>query len=378
MKSSVLPKLRQGLAAVALLLLTSLSAQAEPFFFNKDMNMVLDKATGLVWQTCSVGQTWDGKTCAGQAKTFNFFEAQNLTKDGWRVPTIRELYSLIYCSTWQTKDRVDLQDGGPAIPNLCVGNYSKPTINTTAFPQTPPTGFWSSSPYVGNSSNAWYVSFNGGLVNDLSRNDYYGRVRLVRASQSLGSEADLEFPISMSEITRLLEAKRQEEQRIAEAKRQEEQRIAEAKRQEEQRIAEAEARRAKAQRAAAERSLIAGGAQALYLQAGRAQRSGSVTVGGVSFNASELYEMVVEKFPKSEYAVKASDQLNAMDRTERQSSAVRDAANRAADAQRDADRNASNRAACFSEVKTCEAKCTYSDSQSYREFCVRNCQRSCN
>jgi hypothetical protein len=41
--------------------------------------------------------------------------------------------------------------------------------------------FWSSSPYVGNSS-AWFVNFYGGYVYLSNRNDNY-QVRLVRVSQ---------------------------------------------------------------------------------------------------------------------------------------------------------------------------------------------------
>ena len=42
--------------------------------------------------------------------------------------------------------------------------------------------FWSSSPYVANSTNAWNVNFNNGNVNGNNRtNNNY--VRLVRASE---------------------------------------------------------------------------------------------------------------------------------------------------------------------------------------------------
>ena len=190
-------------------------------------------------------------------------------------------------------------------------------------------------------------------------------VRLVRASTISDGEAALKFAFSVDEINR-------QEQRIAEAKRQEEQRLADLKRQEEE-------RRAKSQRAAAERSLVAGGAQALYLQAGKAQRNGTIEQGGVSFYASELYEMIVEKFPKSEFAVKATDQLNALDRTERQGQAARQAAERQAEALRDADRNASNRAACFSEVNSCVARCrSLGMNYDSTQYCVNNCQKTCN
>ena len=141
---------------------------------------------------------------------------------------------------------------------------------------------------------------------------------------------------------------------------------------------EIERKRAEAARTAALKKLVAGGAQSLYLQAGKAQRSGSADVNGVSFSADELYELIVEKFSSSDFAVKAADQLNAMDRSQRQASATRDAAaasERAANAQRDADRNSSGRAACFSQVRSCEARC--SDS-SNRGVCIQMCQRTCN
>jgi hypothetical protein len=142
---------------------------------------VKDVQTGLTWARCSVGHAWNGSTCAGQAKTFTFDQAQQQAGNGWRVPTVRELHSLVWCSTGKTSDQDDPKDGKGSIANLCDGDFSRPTIRAAAFPQ--PAGFfWSSSPYVGGSSNAWSVSFNYGYV---YYNDRYnhGQVRLVRASQ---------------------------------------------------------------------------------------------------------------------------------------------------------------------------------------------------
>ena len=42
--------------------------------------------------------------------------------------------------------------------------------------------FWSSSPNVGNSNNAWNVNFNNGNVNNNNR-DNNNHVRLVRAGE---------------------------------------------------------------------------------------------------------------------------------------------------------------------------------------------------
>jgi hypothetical protein len=334
-------------AACTLAACLPLASFAGPYFPSKDGSMILDKATNLVWQRCSVSQVWNGTTCTGTAEKFHFEKVDKLTTEGWRVPTVRELASLIWCSSGQMKSSDNPRDGGAAIANSCDGNFSRPTINTVAFPVTS-GNYWSSSSDKGDPRGAWYVGFNYGGVDNI--NYYYNNahyaVRLVRASQLVGSEATLEFPLDIDEAKRIAEAKRAKEERISNIKRQEEE------------------RKAKAQRAAAENSLLASGAQALYLQAGKAQRSGSVSIGGVSFSASELYEMIVEKFPTSEYAVKATDQLTAMTRSNREQSATRSAAEMT-------DFNSKQRAyeACRVEMNSCYAR------TNGKGNCYRDCER---
>ena len=140
---------------------------------------VKDLQTGLVWQRCSVGQRWDGSSCAGTAKEFRFDEAQAQAGNGWRVPTVRELHSLIQCSKG-FKGTEDLKDGKGSVPDTCVDGSNRPTLNTTAFPKTPDSWYWTSSPVVGHSGYAWYVSFGNGLVNYYGFRYYYDHVRLVR------------------------------------------------------------------------------------------------------------------------------------------------------------------------------------------------------
>ncbi len=142
-------------------------------------SLARDPKTGLVWQRCSVGQTWDSRTCTGTAKDFTFDDAQKLSGNGWRVPTIRELSSLIYCSSGKTKNRNGLKDGGALIANACDGDYVYPTIRTAAFPKTTDYLYWSSSPYAGNSAIAWTAVFSTGQINDDYRADSFN-VRLVR------------------------------------------------------------------------------------------------------------------------------------------------------------------------------------------------------
>ncbi|TAN64579.1 MAG: DUF1566 domain-containing protein [Methylobacter sp.] len=147
------------------------------FIDNQD-GTVTHKTTGLTWMRCAMGQTWTGSTCSGTASTYDYYKAVALThsfagQSDWRLPNIAELQTLV--------ERGNLD----------------PAINTTVFPDTPSALFWSSSPYVGPTGGAWYVSFYDGSVGSI-----YGYrvgtwpVRLVRASQSSGigfSSPDTDF-----------------------------------------------------------------------------------------------------------------------------------------------------------------------------------------
>ncbi|WP_242466157.1 DUF1566 domain-containing protein [Chromatium okenii] len=148
---------------------------------------VLDIHTNLQWMRCALGQNWTGNTCSGAAKGYKWDEAHNavaeLNNNGgyagysdWRLPSIHELKTLVYCSSGQPKT---WNDTGTS----CEGNYSKPTIDLIAFPNTPNTRFWSSSPdtflFI---STAWGVYFDSGYAGHNFRNDNL-HVRLVRSGQ---------------------------------------------------------------------------------------------------------------------------------------------------------------------------------------------------
>ena len=145
-----------------------------------DGSEIKDTQTGLIWQRCSVGQRWTGSSCEGQQKLFTFGGAQKLAKDGWRVPSLRELTGLVYCSSGITNYLVDPKDGGEAIKNGCFGKFQTPTIARTFFPDAS-GGYWSSTSYVGDWIIEWIVSFGDGA---LYRNNSWEKnaVRLVRAS----------------------------------------------------------------------------------------------------------------------------------------------------------------------------------------------------
>lgn len=110
-----------------------------------------DNTTGLVWKTCTEGLS--GATCAtGTASTMAWETAvsQCATLNSansragyagiktWRLPTSAELETIVD-----------------------YGKYN-PAIDASVFPATVASNYWSSTTFVGNTANAWYVSFYTG------------------------------------------------------------------------------------------------------------------------------------------------------------------------------------------------------------------------
>lgn len=94
--------------------------------------VVQHEPTALQWSRCAIGQTWDAGSCSGAATVFYWDEAQDavdqLNASGelagwsdWRLPTVEELATLI---------------------EKC---RETPAINPEIFPNTPWSGFWTST-----------------------------------------------------------------------------------------------------------------------------------------------------------------------------------------------------------------------------------------
>lgn len=129
------------------------------------------KSTGLTWQKCSVGQTWAGETCSGNATEMSWNEAMKISvnfagHNDWRLPTKEELLALVFCSD----EKYDL-DGS------CKNMTDVPTINSTYFPNTQSSKYWSS--YADLNSSAWNVNFYNGY-SGYNDKEYGYFVRLVR------------------------------------------------------------------------------------------------------------------------------------------------------------------------------------------------------
>ena len=163
---------------------TTFSFPIDRYQISADGSEVKDIQTGLIWARCSVGQRWDGRSCSGEARRFRFDDLQTIVGtglNGWRIPTVRELHSLVWCSTGKTKWTTDPKDGKGTIGIFCNGgSYYSPTIRSDVFPQTPArSSYWSSSQDIDDSNKAWGVNFYIGNVEVDNR--LYGRsARLVR------------------------------------------------------------------------------------------------------------------------------------------------------------------------------------------------------
>ena len=134
-------RLRGVLAIIAVALPTSADANAPAGQYvvtagGTGNGTVYDTKSKLTWQrtVSSTTYTWaDAKTyCAGVGAS--------LGGTGWRLPTLKELQTIVDYS------------------------QSNPSIDSTAFPSTPAAWFWSSSPLAGSSSDAWVVAFNAGYA----------------------------------------------------------------------------------------------------------------------------------------------------------------------------------------------------------------------
>ncbi len=119
-------------------------------FQDKSPGTVLDTKTGLTWARCPLGMPWDNNHCQNVPDHMNLSDARskiielNKRQDGyigfrdWRLPTLEELNTLVEPKCYE------------------------PAINREIFPNTPSTGFWSSTPDKYSRQGAWLVYFRNG------------------------------------------------------------------------------------------------------------------------------------------------------------------------------------------------------------------------
>ncbi len=93
---------------------------------------VKDTETELTWQ-----RTLDA-ALHSRAQAAAYCQALALDGVGWRLPTVKELQSIVDVAK------------------------TSPSIDAAAFPNTPPASFWTSSPYVLSANYGWDVVFTDG------------------------------------------------------------------------------------------------------------------------------------------------------------------------------------------------------------------------
>lgn len=146
-----------------LLLCVCGAAQSENRFqIIDDGREVLDTRTQLIWRRCPEGMTWQADQCQGEITYWMWYEALPLAAQAakttgklWRVPNVKELYSI-----------VDL-----AKPEMA--------IDLQVFPSTPNSQFWTSTHYAQDAFFGWVVHFWYGSVY-FSYLEDLSAVRLVR------------------------------------------------------------------------------------------------------------------------------------------------------------------------------------------------------
>ena len=126
--------LGMGVAVLcALAVVTAVSASAPIGRYQVGVDTIFDTKTQLTWQRL---QSPDLMT---QANANAYCLGLNLDGSGWRLPTVKELSSL-----------VDVSVTSPAIDRVFTGT-------TLHF-------FWSASPVAGPPNSGWKVSFGTGVV----------------------------------------------------------------------------------------------------------------------------------------------------------------------------------------------------------------------
>jgi hypothetical protein len=126
---------------------------------------VRDKVTGLIWQRCVLGMSWNGSSCSGTATTYTWTQALDAARtataspvagaQAWRLPNHKELFSLA--------------------ERAC----SSPALNSRWFPGTQ-TMTWTSSPHAFDPTLALAITFLDGSTARLNRDNTSWVVRLVR------------------------------------------------------------------------------------------------------------------------------------------------------------------------------------------------------
>lgn len=124
--------------------------------------------------------TWDEIMPNNQQKTWTIYAG---FKD-WRVPTSKELLTLVRCSNGTAADIASRASCSGKGWGVDINSYHSPTIDTSIFTNAPNGTFWTASHHETVSKAAWVVDFRSGLESwEYCNVTKY--VRLVRTNPQL-------------------------------------------------------------------------------------------------------------------------------------------------------------------------------------------------
>lgn len=124
-------------------------------YVDHENGTVTDVVTGLMWMRCAVGQSWTVGNCKGKAREITWENAKAYTLQfagygDWRLPSISELGTIVYCSNGQPEyysngKHASDADGDWGCYGKPVKDHLRPTLAPGVFPNSPASLFWSSS-----------------------------------------------------------------------------------------------------------------------------------------------------------------------------------------------------------------------------------------
>ena len=182
-----------------------------------------DPKTGLIWMRCSIGETWNGRSCTGEPLELNWQESQDYvakvinSQEGfashknWRIPNIKELASIRDCRGYAVMTEnvlgLTLKKGfsevkietvvmkklpnGEEIPLKCALSSAERSRPTWWDKAIFPVGsrekdwnkrYWSVTPHESIELYAWFVNFSDSGRADYRGRSFYSYARAVRDS----------------------------------------------------------------------------------------------------------------------------------------------------------------------------------------------------
>jgi hypothetical protein len=148
-------------------LLVIVSSPARAALVDNHDGTVTDTETGLMWQQASTSGYYFWQEALLYAEFLSL-----AGYDDWRLPNRNELQSIVDYA------------------------HYNPTINTSVFPGTASSYYWSSTTYANGYINAWVVSFNYGNLDDSDKWEQH-HVRAVRGEQGGSFDNSIILPILM-------------------------------------------------------------------------------------------------------------------------------------------------------------------------------------